>query len=485
MAAGCLVLFALPFAGTGTFLAIVVARRIVEGAAFSGYGPLAAAAIAFGLPGFGLMAGARIAKKRMDAEAVTRATNPESPWLWNPDWTDGIVRSRERGTVVGTWVFAILWSSISVLVLFFLPRELRSGNRLALIGLVFPAIGVFLLVRAIRASIRWRRFGVSELTLAKFPALPGEELRAEIRTRFDDPPDEMHVTLTSIRRTDRGGDDGVSETVLWQDERVIASHEMQRDSASTIVPVAFAIPPDATPTEREGRPSTVRWQIEAKASVTGVDYMSRFEVPVYRVPDPSAIRERPAYPRERREGPALSMPAFDPMNATVRVNPGPGGGTEIHFGAARNKGVLVSFTIMYLIFFGGMLLARSFGAPSFIVIAIGAFALLLMGLTIDAWLGTSTVEVGGSEITVRSAILGVGRTRRMDGADVRDVVVKMGMTQQQTATQSARVWYDIAIVRTSGRDVIAGRRLASRQEAEWLAATIRESLGLRPGSRKP
>jgi hypothetical protein len=43
------------------------------------------------------------------------------------------------------------------MIWFFLPAELAKGNRLALIGLIFPFVGVGLLVWAVRATLRWRK----------------------------------------------------------------------------------------------------------------------------------------------------------------------------------------------------------------------------------------------------------------------------------------------------------------------------------------
>jgi hypothetical protein len=48
--------------------------------------------------------------------------------------------------------------------------------------------------------------------------------------------------------------------------------------------------------------------------------------------------------------------------------------------------------------------------------------------------------------------------------------------------RSGRVsYYDIVILRKNGKKIRAGRSVGDKREAEWLAGTIREAVGLSPG----
>jgi hypothetical protein len=42
----------------------------------------------------------------------------------------------------------------------------------------------------------------------------------------------------------------------------------------------------------------------------------------------------------------------------------------------------------------------------------------------------------------------------------------------------SRPYYDVLVVRINGKQVAAGRWVRDKGEAEWLAATIKEELGL-------
>ena len=59
---------------------------------------------------------------------------------------------------------------------------LEQGNRLALIGLLFPVVGAGLLVAAVRATWRERKFGVSVLELFVAPGDLGRVIGRQGRT---------------------------------------------------------------------------------------------------------------------------------------------------------------------------------------------------------------------------------------------------------------------------------------------------------------
>ncbi|MGD2217065.1 MAG: hypothetical protein PVJ64_09920 [Gemmatimonadales bacterium] len=96
----------------------------------------------FGGVGFGLLAALFRGRKRQQELERLQGEHPAEPWLWRADWAAGRIEG-----------------------------YLREGEALALLVLVLPLVGAGLLVWAIRATIRHRKFGVSVFRMASAPGV--------------------------------------------------------------------------------------------------------------------------------------------------------------------------------------------------------------------------------------------------------------------------------------------------------------------------
>jgi hypothetical protein len=131
--------------------------------------------------GFGLAVAAVIGRREAERRALAAARHPNEPWLWRQDWASGRIEDSGRKGQYGWWGFAVLWNLISFPSALLALREAHQhGNRLALIALIFPVVG--LIVAAGRSSIRQRKFGLSSLelgtSLAITAAVPGVDYGA-------------------------------------------------------------------------------------------------------------------------------------------------------------------------------------------------------------------------------------------------------------------------------------------------------------------
>jgi len=531
IASGCLLYFGLPFVIGGAVFVLAGLFGMAGGEATSRSLLALMGGMAFLAVGLGLVLAARYGKRQIVEVERLKAEYPDSPWMWDIEWASGTMRSAERGIVVFIWILAVAWNGVAAPMLVFLPGELRSGNYAALAGLILPVVGLVLLIWAIRVTARWRRFGVSELALARNPVPVGGEFVGAIRARFDTPPQQMTVGLYCIRRVSGHSSAGMNETVVWQQETAVPPDAMGRDASGMVIPFRFDIPGDAPPTDREGSPVSIRWRLRAEADVKGVDYASRFEVPVFRIADglagrvpdtlpaeapgddlPDTVTVEPQAGRTPDAVPATSSGypvsdtlwpfasserrlaggtdamgedagLFDPARATVQVSPAPAGGTEFRFGAARAPGLTLTLAITTAVFIGAAWGLRRTDAP---VLFPGLFALIglaLLVITTDLWLVVTIVVIGSDGVTIRNTVLGVGGSRHVELADIEDVRVRVGLSQTEAAMQSARAWHDISLRLSGGRTVSAGRHLTDRKEAEWVASQMRSLLGLDRGSR--
>ncbi|MGH7526653.1 MAG: hypothetical protein ACREMX_08100 [Gemmatimonadales bacterium] len=474
LAFGCLILFMAPFAMGGVIAGVQAARLAAAGdygqAAFLGI-----FALVFGGVGIGGMAAAAFGRRRAAETAALENRHPEAPWLWRKDWASGRIEDSTRGTMWGAWAFAALWNLISGPGALLAAREaMREGNKAALIALVFPLVGIGLLVWAVKATLRYHRYAVSRFELTTRPGVVGRAITgAEHTTTALHPPEGFRVALSCVRRVTRGSGKNRSthESLLWQEERQVPGQvSRQASGMRVVVPVAFAIPADAEPCERSNPSDCVLWRLEVSASVPGVDYGSSFEVPVFRTAESEL-------PRTEEEEAAVRDPAApavyrQPPDSRIQVSTNRRG-TEILFPAARNPGAATWLTVFLVLWSGIVWALLHFNAPVLFPIVFGLFGLLLLYGALEMWLRVRRVTAASDSITVATGYLAPARERSYPVSDIAEVTTKIGMQSGGTP------YYDVILVRKDGKRVTAGHAVRDKREAEWLAARLTQALGLR------
>jgi hypothetical protein len=391
------------------------------------------------------------------------------PWLARRDWASGRIEDGNRGTMVAAWILAGFWNLISLPAAFFAVRQaLQDGKHGALVVLLFPAVGLGLLVWAIRATLRYRRYGISRLDLATVPAPVGRELRGTIMAPgMLETGDGLDLTLTCVRRVTRGSgkNRSTSETVLWQEQqRVRASRSRTAEGMATSIPVAFRIPADAEPADTSDARDQVVWRLTVAAEVPGVDYRSTFDVPVFRT---SSVEN--ATDAESPSLPIASQPFVQPVTSKIRVTRNRRG-AEIVFPAARNPGASAGLTALLAVWLVAVWATVHLDAPLLFQLTFGAFGLLLVWGAVTSWFAVSRLTVGDGSIIVGRGLLAPLRDQRMATEDIAEVTTRIGMQVGGTP------YYDLILVRKDGRKVSAGRAIRDKREAEWLADTVREAL---------
>lgn len=459
---GCMVLFLLPFCAVGVGALLVALKALMAGdwatAGFAGI-----FAVTFGGAGFGLMTAAVFGKKAAARSAVLREQNPDRPWRWQEDWASGTIRDSNRGTMIGAWVFALFWNVISMPAGFFAVRTaMAERNYVILFALLFPVIGAGLLAWAVRATTRYLKFGVSVLELTTRPGVVGGKLAGVVRIPGDLlPPDGFRVMLTSVNRrtTGSGKNRSTSESILWQEE---GTFHPARQATGTVVPVAFAIPPDAPPTDTTDPADAIVWRVALSAQVPGVDYAARFEVPVFRT-DQGEI----SGPDIQVATPApLDLAHYQqPPDSRVQVNVNRRG-TEVVFPPGRNPGAGIFTTVFFLVWSGVTVAMLKLGAPLLFPVIFGVFDLLLFYGVLAHWLGRVTVVADTGLLTVDRRILGFGGERRLEGNVISAIEPAIGMQVGSTP------YYDIKVTRSDGRPLTVGGGIRDKREAQYLAGLL-------------
>jgi hypothetical protein len=457
-----LAVFSLPFSIFGLAAVFKGIRMLAEGQS-GGPWMLVLFGIVFSTIGVGLMLGAIFGPRKMQQAQRRRAENPDQPWLWRDDWTQGRANSQTKPEMIRAWIIATLWNVVSTPPLFFISQEQVQKNPASLLGLLFPLVGVGLLVWAVRETLRWFEFGKTCFQMATVPCVIGREVRGEIQTRFPRPPSHaIRLKLTCVRHvvTNSANRQTAQDIILWREEKTVSPEELIAGPMGTNIPVSFHIPLDVQQTDSANPNNSILWQLEAIADVPGVDYDDTFELPVFRTKDTPSTEQESAFASDRASA------AFTP---TILVRNTPEGNTEFYFPAARNPGFASGLALFSVIWSGLLWFMIAKRAPFIFPLVWSFFDLLLIYGSLQMWLGTSSVVVGSGTVRVRSGLLGSGKTREIAFGQVDRI--QTAITAQQGGA-SGTPYYDIQLFQTDGTKITLGSTVRSKQEAEWLASEI-------------
>lgn len=459
--AGCLILFALPFAAVGTFTLIGAVRSFLAGAEPQQTFFLACFGIAFGLAGFGLIFAALWGSKKAERDEALRARHPGEPWLHNEEWKSRRIGDDSRGGMIALWLFGILWNAIASPVLLFFPREWEKGNYAILIGLIFPLIGVCLIVAAVRATLRALRFHRSTFVLDTLPAPVGGMLRGRVEVPYAPlaQADSIVVRLSAVRRRRSGK--STTDSILWQNDEELARGAIARMPDRVSIPVAIAIPAGLPQSDDDGDEKMI-WRLSVDAEVPGVDYHASFVVPVFDTgvaasPHPPVPHTPPPEPREPES-----------FVAKTAAN-----GRELAFPPFRARALAVTTFVIAAVWVAAVtLLFLAAEVPGWVAVVFGLFAVPIALMSLDLFFGSSTILLGGGQVVLRRRFFGV-----------REHVLRRGdiaAAEARISTQTGnRPYYDVEVRTREGKKLTAAKYIRSKREAEWVAAQIRGAVDSR------
>jgi hypothetical protein len=269
------------FLGTPLSLAALLAAAVAITRAREGRWEQAVLAFSIALACAGAGGGAawwvRFHARAVDPSERLRAANPDAPWMWRQDWAAGEVRTSARRDANRLMIVAIAWSIATFPILLIVPhRVVRGADYFAIPSLIFPLVGVVMLVWAMRMRRRVREYGESRFVMTPMPGQIGGALTGAIHIDKPLPPGEqVALELECINRTTRGNWHSLTvwDRILWHAEQTSMS-----DSEGSI-PVAFMIAPDCRPTDDSNPKSRIAWRLSARAR----GYRAEFEVPVFRI----------------------------------------------------------------------------------------------------------------------------------------------------------------------------------------------------------
>lgn len=466
---GCLVLFLLPFCGFGIFAGIKAVQFFASGDWKQGLFR-SLFAVVFGGVGFGLLIGARFGAKKQKEMDALKAAHPATPWMWRKDWAQGWIPSSEKNLLWAAWIFAVLWNLICFPIVFLLPKEVDKGNKLALIGFLFPLAGIGLLIWAIKTTSRWKKYGQSIFKMPRVPGVIGGQLSGviEIPAKLR-PQDGFQIQLSCVKRETTGSGDNrqTSERILWEDEKIIAKDLLENDLQRSAVPTFFEIPYSCSPSDADNLRNPIIWRLDAKANVPG-GYHAQFEVPVFKT---EQSVEEPVSTQDPTAAFQPPLESFAPDSTSrIKVQPNGTGSLKLIFPAALNPGIGIGMLVFTLIWTGSIWLMIFLKAPIIFPVVFGLFEFLLIYVLVELWFKSSKVTVDRTQISILKRWLFFKRERQILASDVEEIFLYAGMRSGDKA------YYDIRVRERGGRATTAASGINPKQQADWFLQQIKAAL---------
>jgi len=413
--------------------------------------------------------------------AINRRPSPTPPglpaWQARPEWRDNRIRSGAKSILWFAWGFALVWNAISAPVLFAFPGELARGNQLMWLALLFPLVGLGLLVWATRQTLAWRRFGVTLLELDPFPGAVGGDVGGtlELRLRFN-PGYPFRVTLTCVHVYTRRTGDG-NETVRdakWQDEQPAVVEPGLR---GTRLRFLFHTPAEL-PGSSTADNARYEWTLQIAGRLRGSDFDRSWEIPVLANEGPLTART----PVRRRAEDAGTLQ--EPGRLRIRET---GTGIEFYFPGFRHAGMALGILLTGVIFVAPVWLIDSFGGTRGVPAPVLWLCTVIGGLIL-AWglymLGNSLrVTAGPQGVTAVRGLYGLRFARYAAVDDIAGIGKSIGMRSRRG--NRAQIYYRIQARTRDGRRITLGDGLTGASRVDALIERLRAALGLAGQASEP
>ncbi len=426
----------------------------------------------FGGVGFGLLYAVFRTPREKDATLPQYAGQP---WLLNNDWQTETIRSDSKAAMWGAWAFAAFWNLVSAPLPFVLFDEVTNKqNYIALVGLLFPLIGIGLLWWAISRTLEWRRFGPAPFTMDPFPGAIGGHVGGAIDLNLPfDPQARFQLTLTNLYSYESGSGKNRrrTENSMWQDKLVAHAEPASNGTRLTF---RFDVPDalDESDAQQDGK-SYHLWRLNLKADLAGPDIDRDYEIPVYATGAESRWVSAHAARNARSEQDKIDDAA---VIKAVDIRSG-AGGRELVYPMGRNLGSsLVGFIIggtfasigAFLVvneghlFFGGI-----FGLVGSII-AIASFYMMFNSLEVS--------QDGMSIKTVRRILGFPIRRRSMRRASFARFSRNSSM--QSSSGKKHVMYYSISAVDHQGGEMTIGEGFKGDNEADAAIRMLSRELRL-------
>ncbi|MFT5173705.1 MAG: hypothetical protein ACI8W7_001883 [Gammaproteobacteria bacterium] len=230
----------------------------------------------------------RVAELRQQAAGTVEKTH----WMTRKSWASKSIRSEAKTALRKHWFFAFILNAISSSMFFVLPEELAKGNYMALIGVIFPLVGVVLLYKALAATLEYRRFGVVPFEMDPFPGAIGGHVGGQVRVArlpyntAVESSSQCSVRLECVYSYMSGSGKNRSrrEDIKWAEE---GSPQIERAARGVNLAFRFDVPDNLPEADVKKSDGYHFWRLTVKADIQGANLDRQYDIPVYRTGESS------------------------------------------------------------------------------------------------------------------------------------------------------------------------------------------------------
>ena len=383
------------------------------------------------------------------------------PWLQRADWRSGVIQSGAKSGMYFVWIFAGIWNLVSLPLAFFVPEIWREQGAVALIGLVFPLIGMVLIFWAVKVTLEWKRFGATPLTLDPFPGAIGGDVGGEISVQMPYNPGvvfEVVLSCVSSYTTGSGKNRSRHETIVWQDRGYAVVEPAMRDIN---LKFRFEVPDELPESEPYGS-SYHLWRLAVQGEMAGADLDRSFEIPVYRTAEKSKHIAALSPRRQAFGVTGASAETLLPLEMSD-------GGVSLHYTMLRNWGSALGSLLFGAVFAGIGRGILQFGADGdFMFTIMGNIFLFVGGVILMTGLyglfNALQVRFDGRSVSAVRTVLGIPiNSKTAAYREITAIQIEKGGSSQSGSLH--RMDYRV-VAKTAARDIVLAEGLDSYSKAE-------------------
>ena len=428
----------------------------------------------FGGVGLGLIIFAVRSPKKKDTADPAYQTEP---WKLNDKWQTASVRSSSKQTMYFTWGFAAFWNLVSAPLPFLMYREiLEKQNYAALLGILFPLIGIGLIVWAVRSTLEWKRFGPAPVALDPFPGAIGGHVGGTIDVNLPfDAGTKIMLTLTNLHSyiSGSGKNRSRSEKAKWQDKQIAHS---ESGPNGTRLSFRFGVPEGLTESDADQSCDDYHiWRLNLQADLPGTDIDRDYEIPVYPTGERSHHISARAVESARSETDQMDdLAVRDAIELSTSF-----GGKEMYFPMGRNLGSALGGLVFGGTFTGAGWWLMFPEGRFFFGLVFGAVGLAILLFSLYAGLNSLQIIKDATELSSVRRILGIPVKR----SRMRCTELVRFSKDSSYKTQSGKkhvVHYSIYAEDSRGQKMVVGEGFKGDSQANAAIRFLTRELGLRP-----
>ncbi|MFN7154703.1 MAG: DUF3592 domain-containing protein [Acidovorax sp.] len=400
----------------------------------------------------------------------------DEPWLANKAWADNRIRSNKRWEVWLAWGFAVVWGGIAYpAALSALPRAWHNENFIVVgVLTLMVAVGLGLLVWAVRATLDARRHGEVCLVMDPFPGSIGGHVGAtmDLPTVPYRPDLRFAVTLRCAYhyQTRTGDSDNSTESreqVVWQGE---GAAQVRPQGAGSRVAFRLNVPKGLPESEQPLGHSEHQWTVLLESTDPALKFSRRFDVPVFATGAESTwlAQDAARHPQAQaqRDAELDAVSDIEPVEGGVRLYQ--------PYGRLWRQNLL--WLVMGGAFFGMGMLAGYSGAPTLFPVAFGGVGGAMLVWGFYALCNSLTVQLDRQGLRTERRLLGLMLAwQRVPAKDIARLHIKESYTQRSGHQHTT--FFRVQVHLRNGKSVTIADSLRGRPVAEQMLARLAKATG--------